>query len=308
MMLDHLDSVQSILSSTSPGIVMFEPGFLLAFASPGAIMFDLGFMQVRWYGFLIALAVVLGTIISQRLAKRRRVDPDLMLDLVTWLIIGAIPCARFYYVAFSWEKFQGQPWQQILAIWEGGIAIHGAIIGGAIAAILFARKRQVSFWQLADLVAPSLILGQAVGRWGNFFNSEAFGAPTELPWKLFIPGDRRPEDYANQAYFHPTFLYESIWNLGVFAILLTVFYRFPTAKRGTLAMIYLIAYSLGRFWIEGLRTDSLMLTDNLRIAQIISLVAISGGILGLWWLYGRDRNLPDTPAFNPLDNHSESSS
>lgn len=298
-----------VLGIASPESVMVDLGFILGFASPGAIAFDLGFMQVRWYGFLIALAVVLGTILSQRLAKRRRVDPDLMLDLVTWLILGAIPCARLYYVVFSWEKFQGQPWQHIFAIWEGGIAIHGAIIGGAIAAILFARKRQVSFWQLADLVAPSLILGQAIGRWGNFFNSEAFGAPTNLPWKLFIPSDRRPEDYANQAYFHPTFLYESVWNLGVFAILLAVFYRIPTAKRGTLATIYLIAYSLGRFWIEGLRTDSLMLTGNLRIAQIVSLVSILAGIWGLWWLYGRDRNLPDThAASNLLDNHSEISS
>jgi len=279
---------------------------LLAFTSPGAIMFDLGFVQIRWYGFLIALAVILGTLLAQRLAKRRQLDPDLLLDLVTWLILGAIPAARLYYVAFSWDKFRSQPWH-ILAIWEGGIAIHGAIIGGTIAAILFARKHQVSFWQLADLVAPSLILGQAIGRWGNFFNSEAFGAPTDLPWKLFIPSDRRPEGFANQAYFHPTFLYESIWNLGVFAILLLVFYRLP-AKRGTLALIYLIAYSLGRFWIEGLRTDSLMLTGSLRIAQIISLVAISGGLWGLWWLYRRDRALLDTTdhAANRLDKQSES--
>jgi phosphatidylglycerol---prolipoprotein diacylglyceryl transferase len=267
---------------------------LLAFASPGAILVDLGFFQVRWYGVLIASAVIIGTVLSQRLATQKRVNPDLFLDLVTWLIIGAIPAARLYYVAFNRSIYQTQTWAHIFAIWEGGIAIHGAIIGGAIAAILFALKRQVSFWQLADLVAPSLILGQAIGRWGNFFNSEAFGSPTDLPWKLFIPSDRRPSEFADQAYFHPTFLYESVWNLAVFAILLTIFYRFPQAKRGTLAMIYLIAYSIGRFWIEGLRTDSLMVNDSLRIAQIVSLIAIAGGSLGLWWLYGRDRNLLDT--------------
>jgi phosphatidylglycerol---prolipoprotein diacylglyceryl transferase len=272
---------------------------LFAFASPGTILVDLGFIQVRWYGFLIATAVILGTLISQKLAKQRGLDPDLVLDLVIWLVLGAIPGARLYYIAFSWDKYQAQPWQHIFAIWEGGIAIHGAIIGGAIAAILFAFKRRVSFWQLADLVAPSLIFGQAIGRWGNFFNSEAFGAPTNLPWKLFIPSDRRPSEFADQDYFHPTFLYESMWNLVVFAILLTVFYRFPQAKRGTLAMIYLIAYSIGRFWIEGLRTDSLMVTESLRIAQIISLVAIAGGTYGLWWLYSRNRCLLD---IRQLDN------
>jgi phosphatidylglycerol---prolipoprotein diacylglyceryl transferase len=269
---------------------------LFAFSSPGPVLVDFGFVAVRWYGLLIAIAVITGTILSQKLARQRGVDPELLGDLVIWLVLGAIPGARAYYVAFSWtEKFQGQPWYKVLAIWEGGIAIHGAILGGAIAAIIFARLHKVSFWQLADLVAPSLILGQAIGRWGNFFNSEAFGSPTDLPWKLYIPNWHRPPGMENIAYYHPTFLYESIWNLGVFIILITIFQRFPQAKRGTLAMVYLIAYSLGRFWIEGLRTDSLMLTNTLRIAQIISLVAIALGNLGLWWLYIRKQNLLDTP-------------
>jgi phosphatidylglycerol:prolipoprotein diacylglycerol transferase len=140
---------------------------------------------------------------------------------------------------------------------------------------------------------PAVILGQAIGRWGNFFNSEAFGAPTDLPWKLLIPINRRPPDLINEAYFHPTFLYESLWNLGVFAILMITFLRFPKLRAGTITMIYAIAYSIGRFWIEGLRTDSLMV-GSLRTAQIVSLVAITAGSIGLVWLYAMRRRLPDT--------------
>lgn len=275
---------------------------MLVFTSPGAVALQIGGFSIRWYGLLIGIAVILGTVLAQRLAVRRGVNPDLIGDLVIWLVIAAIPAARAYYVAFSWERFQDVDWVAIwgglsvprmFAVWEGGIAIHGAIIGGSIAAVIFSRINKVSVWQLADLAMPSLILGQAIGRWGNFFNSEAFGSPTNLPWKLLIPPDKRPPEFYAEPFFHPTFLYESVWNLMVFAILLTVFNKFPQAKRGTLVMIYLIAYSLGRVWVEGLRTDSLML-GSLRIAQIISIIAIAVGSLGLWWLYGRGDKFWDT--------------
>lgn len=265
------------------------------FTSPGPILFKLGPLTIRWYGLLIASAVLIGVSLSQYLAKRRHVNPELLSDLSIWLVIGAIPAARIYYVLFQWSEYAQHP-ERIIAIWQGGIAIHGAIIGGVIAALIFAKLRQVSFWQLADLVAPSLILGQAIGRWGNFFNSEAFGAPTNLPWKLYIPSDRRPPELTNFEYFHPTFLYESLWDLMVFALLMTLFFRGlqnkPRLKLGTLFMAYLPAYSLGRFWIEGLRTDSLML-GFLRMAQVVSLIGILLGLAGLAWLYILKRPLPD---------------
>jgi phosphatidylglycerol---prolipoprotein diacylglyceryl transferase len=206
-------------------------------------------------------------------------------------VIAAIPSARIYYVLFEWHQYAANP-GEILAIWHGGIAIHGAIVGGTVAALLFARLNRVSFWSLADVVAPSLALGQAIGRWGNFFNSEAFGDPTSLPWKLYIPPQQRPPQYWNQAYFHPTFLYESLWNLAVAALLLWWFRHQPAPKRGAVFCLYAVAYSLGRVWIEGLRTDSLML-GPLKIAQLVSLVAIALGGFGLWWLYGHRRPLPD---------------
>ena len=278
-----------MLPYTFPPILGFQ------FASPGPILLHLGPVVVRWYGFLIASAVLIGVTLSQYLAKRRKVNPDLLGDLAIWLVIGAIPCARLYYVLFEWEQYSQRP-EDIIAIWKGGIAIHGAILGGVLASIIFARINKVSVWLLLDLVAPSLILGQAIGRWGNFFNSEAFGSPTNLPWKLYIPPQQRPEKVIDVDYFHPTFLYESLWNILVFSLLMTLFFRDLKQKRhlkvGTLALVYMVCYSSGRVWIEGLRMDSLMF-GPLRMAQMVSLSAIALGLFGLSWLYLLGRSLPD---------------
>lgn len=280
-------------------ISLLVPAFQFTSPGPEVPFLNWGFLSVRWYGLLIASAVLLGVTLSQFLAKRRQVNPELVSDLAIWLVIGAIPMARLYYVAFEWQEYAQRP-ADIIAIWKGGIAIHGAMLGGLIAALIFCRLQKVQFWQMADLVAPSLALGQAIGRWGNFFNSEAFGRPTDLPWKLYIPPQNRPPQYANVEYFHPTFLYESLWNLAVFSLLMVLFFRDlqgkPKLKTGTLFLVYLVAYGCGRFWIEGLRTDSLML-GPLRIAQVVSIVTITVGVLGLVYLYKLGRSLPDvTPA------------
>lgn len=274
------------------------------FTSPGPVLYDFGPFAIRWYGLLIATAVLLGVTVARWLANKRQVDPELMSDLVLWMVIGAIPGARLYYVLFEWDQYAGNP-AQALAIWQGGIAIHGALIGGTLAALIFARLKKVSFWQLADLATPAVILGQAIGRWGNFFNSEAFGRPTELPWKLFIPEQLsvsgrnlfpRPSQFADVAYYHPTFLYESLWNVSVFGLLLFLFFRGVQGKLnlklGAIACTYVLCYSLGRVWIEGLRMDSLML-GPLRVAQVVSLIGIGIGGFGLIWLYGLKRPLPD---------------
>ncbi len=270
--------------------------FAFQFQSPGPIILEIGPIAIRWYGLLIASAVLIGVTLSQYLAKRRGLNPDLLGDLAIWLVLVAIPCARLYYVLFEWQEYSQRP-GDIIAIWKGGIAIHGAIIGGTIASYIFARLNKISFWQLLDLVVPSAILGQAIGRWGNFFNSEAFGKPTDLPWKLYIAPQDRPLNYINYEYFHPTFLYESLWNIGVFALLIWLFFwglkHKNRLKIGTLTLVYAIAYSSGRVWIEWLRTDSLML-GPLKVAQVISLSAIALGLFGLVWLYKFKRSLPDT--------------
>jgi phosphatidylglycerol:prolipoprotein diacylglycerol transferase len=276
---------------------------LALFTSPGPLLFQLGPFSLRWYGLLIAIAVLLGLLLATRLGKQRGIEPALIADLLPILVLAAVIGARLYYVLFEWRQYQLN-WLDALAIWRGGIAIHGALIGGSLAVILYARWRHLAFWNLLDVLLPSVALGQAIGRWGNFFNSEAFGLPTDLPWKLTIPFSNRPLEFLDQTTFHPTFLYESLWNLGVLALLLLLFRRGIQGKLrlppGALSCVYLLTYSTGRLWIEGLRIDPLCLlgappfcAGGLRMAQLVSLLLMAAGGFGLYWLYGKQRLLPD---------------
>jgi phosphatidylglycerol:prolipoprotein diacylglycerol transferase len=172
------------------------------FASPGPELFQFGPFVLRWYGLLIAAAVLIGLNLSSSLAQQRKLENGLISDLLPLLVLFSVIGARIYYVAFEWHNYAGTP-LKALAIWEGGIAIHGALIAGTLTLILFCRWRQQSFWDVLDVLVPSVALGQAIGRWGNFFNSEAFGIPTDLPWKLFIPAQNRPIIYTNQGIFSP---------------------------------------------------------------------------------------------------------
>jgi len=276
---------------------------LATFQSPGPMVFEFGPLAIRWYGLLIALAVLLGLWISSELAKSRGLDGGLIADLLPLLVLCAVVGARIYYVLFEWRQYQIN-WLEAVQIWRGGIAIHGALLGGLLAVIGFTRWKQLSFWSVMDVLMPSVALGQAIGRWGNFFNSEAFGLPTDLPWKLFIPAASRPELYFDQSHFHPTFLYESIWDLALFVLLIVLFTRRnsdgqPLLPNGAITCLYAVIYSLGRFWIEGLRLDPLCLSgslaagDCLRIAQLVSLLLALAGAAGLAWLYAIGRGLPD---------------
>jgi phosphatidylglycerol:prolipoprotein diacylglycerol transferase len=282
---------------------------LALFTSPGPLLFQLGPFSLRWYGLLIAVAVLLGLLLATRLGKQRGIDPALIADLLPILVLAAVIGARLYYVTFEWRQYQLN-WLDAFAIWRGGIAIHGALIGGTLAVIFYSRWRRIAFWNLLDVLLPSVALGQAIGRWGNFFNSEAFGLPTDLPWKLTIPYANRPVEFLDQSTFHPTFLYESLWNLGVLALLLVLFERGVRGKiplpMGAISCFYLVAYSAGRFWIEGLRIDPLCLMGTppdcdggLRMAQLVSLLLIGLGALGLYWLYGRRQPLPDPSGVQP---------
>ncbi|MEN9208443.1 MAG: prolipoprotein diacylglyceryl transferase [Gloeomargarita sp. GMQP_bins_14] len=263
----------------------------MVWRSPGPNLWEFGPLVIRWYGALIALAVLLGLQLSQFLAKRRGLNPDHIADLALALVVFSLLGARLYYVAFQWPYYAQNPWE-IPAIWHGGLAIHGAILAGLLTTYVYAHRRKISLWQLTDVLVPSLALGQTIGRWGNFFNSEAFGRPTDWPWKLYIPYEKRPPEFRQFAYFHPTFLYESLWNLLVGGVLLYLFFRYPRLRPGTLTLVYMAGYSLGRFFIEGLRTDSLML-GPWRVAQLVSLVGMAVGVGGLLWLYVGRRDLPD---------------
>src|SRR3954470_12590575 len=252
---------------------------------PVAIAF--GPLQVHWYGVIIGLAIILALYIAVRETEKRGLDKDVFMDLMLWAIPIAILSARLYYVIFEWNYYSQNP-GEIIAIWNGGLAIHGALIGGGITAIVFTKKRQVSFWQLRDIAAPSTSLGQAIGRWGNFINQEAHGGEVT---RSFLENMQLPEFiinqmYINGAYYHPTFLYESIWNIVGFILLILL--RRVNLRRGELFLSYVIWYSVGRFFIEGLRTDSLMI-GGLRMAQTISVVLILGAVLIL--IYRRKKNL-----------------
>ncbi|MFA1714186.1 prolipoprotein diacylglyceryl transferase [Peribacillus frigoritolerans] len=235
------------------------------------IAIDLGPIQVHWYGLIIGFGVLLGLIIALRESERRGLDKEIFTDLILFAVPIAIISARIYYVIFQWEYYSQNP-GDIIKIWNGGIAIHGALIGSVLTAIVFAKVKKVSFWKLVDIAAPSLLLGQAIGRWGNFMNQEAHGGEVTRSFleNMHLPEFIINQMYINGTYYHPTFLYESIWNILGVIILLSL--RKVNLRRGELFLTYVIWYSIGRYFIEGLRTDSLMLTESLRIAQVISIV------------------------------------
>jgi phosphatidylglycerol---prolipoprotein diacylglyceryl transferase len=254
------------------------------------IALSLGPIQIHWYGVIIGAAIALGLYLIVRESDKRGLDKDLFIDLLLWAIPIAILSARAYYVIFEWDYYSQNP-GQIIAIWKGGLAIHGALIGSVITAYVFTKKRKVSFWQVVDIAAPSLILGQAIGRWGNFMNQEAHGGEVTRAYleNLLLPEWIINQMYINGVYYQPTFLYESLWNLLGFILLLVL--RKVNLRRGEIFLTYLIWYSIGRFFVEGLRTDSLMLTESIRMAQMISVVLIVGAVAVL--IYRRVKGYAD---------------
>ncbi|WP_018660844.1 prolipoprotein diacylglyceryl transferase [Heyndrickxia acidiproducens] len=252
------------------------------------IAFHLGGLEVHWYGIIIGCGILLGLYLAMREASRLSVDQNIIADLLIWAIPISIICARIYYVIFEWDYYS-QHTNEIIKIWHGGIAIHGALIGAVLTAIIFTRARGVSFWKIADIIAPSLILGQAIGRWGNFMNQEAHGGEVsrEFLENLHLPDFIVNQMYINGTYYQPTFLYESLWDLLGFIVLLLL--RKAILHRGEIFLSYLIWYSIGRFFIEGLRTDSLMLSTDIRIAQVVSAVLVAASVA--LWIYRRKSGL-----------------
>lgn len=233
-------------------------------------------IDIMWYGILISLGIILAVMLAMHRAKQKGIKTDDILDIALVAVPVAIICARLYYVIFKWDYYSGNL-AEILNIRNGGLAIHGALIGGVLAGLIVCKRKKLKPLFMVDLVAPSLILGQAIGRWGNFMNNEAHGGPTDLPWAIEVDGVK----------VHPTFLYESLWNLAVMFFLLYYDKHFKK-EDGELFFLYGILYSVGRFFIEGLRTDSLYFM-GLRVAQLISLLIIVVFGLGFMILRSRKR-------------------
>lgn len=243
------------------------------------VFIQLGPFPIYWYGVIIGTGVLLGLWLAVRESERRGLPKDIFVDVVLFAVPIAILCARAYYVMFEWDYYADNP-SQIINIRQGGLAIHGGLIGAIITAVVFARIRGVSFWKLVDIAAPSILLGQAIGRWGNFMNQEAHGSEVtrEFLEGLQLPSFIIDQMYINGAYYHPTFLYESLWSILGVIVLLGL--RRVNLRRGELFFTYLIWYSIGRFFVEGLRTDSLML-GTLRVAQVMSLSLIVISIIAI---------------------------
>ncbi|MGX5789821.1 prolipoprotein diacylglyceryl transferase [Staphylococcus equorum] len=241
------------------------------------IALELGPISVRWYGIIIAVGILLGYFIAQEGVKRIGFDKDTLVDIIFWSAIFGFIMARLYFVIFQWPYYIQNP-IEIPMIWHGGIAIHGGLIGGFVTGIIICKQRNINPFQIGDVIAPSMILGQGIGRWGNFMNHEAHGGPVSRTFleNLHIPDFIINNMYINGKYYQPTFLYESIWDILGFVILILLRKHL---RIGDTFCLYLIWYSIGRFFVEGIRTDSLMLTSDIRVAQLMSIILIIVGIV-----------------------------
>ncbi len=254
---------------------------------PNPIAFSVGPLAVHWYGLFLALGIIAGYLLVSRLAPRTSITPErataLYLNTLIWGFVGA----RVWHVFMEWP-FYREHLAAIPAVWSGGLAIHGALLAGVLTLIYYARRRREDFWKFADLFALPLILGQAIGRWGNYFNQELFGAPTSQSWGIPIEVANRPAEFLQYEFFHPAFLYESLWNAAVFAALLFVFRKLhtppsPPSERGgshrdgLVFWLYVSLYSLGRAGTELLRLDPMPMIFGMRLAFIGSLALVAAG-------------------------------
>lgn len=243
------------------------------------VALDLGFIQIYWYSIMILIGILAALLVIYKEVKKQNINVDFFTNLAFYSIIIGIICARIYYVLFNFDYYSNNL-LEIFEIWNGGLAIHGAIIGGGLFALIYCYKYKVNFYRVFDICVVGLIIAQAIGRWGNFFNQEAYGMLTtkEALFRMGIPEFIVNGMFINGEYYHPTFLYESIWNIIGFVGLILVRLLYKKLKTGQLTGIYLIWYSLGRLVIESMRMDSLML-GNIKVAQLVSIVFIIVGIL-----------------------------
>ncbi|TWH48367.1 prolipoprotein diacylglyceryl transferase [Sporomusa sp. KB1] len=254
------------------------------------IAFSIGSINFNWFGLILATAIIIAVAISWYYVRLRNENSDRLLELALYSLPVGLVTARAYYVIVNWQLYAANP-NEILQVQHGGLAIHGAIIGVTLTIWVYCQVKKISFWRWADMLAPGLIFGQAIGQWGNFINQDAFGYPTDVAWGIYIDYIYRPLGYEQFDFFHPIFLYECLWDLIVFSILIIMTWlltKYPSkSAAGSVFLLYIILYSAGRFVIEGLRLDSEMF-GVWRLAQLVSVIAILvAGVLMLWRNYKR---------------------
>lgn len=260
------------------------------------VAFHIASKPIYWYGILIMLGVILAVVYASARSRQFGIRKDDLYDAVLFAVPLGIVCARIYYVIFEWEQYKDNL-SEIFATWHGGLAIYGGIIGGIIVIVVLCKVKKIYVMDMLDLFASAVPIGQILGRWGNFFNCEAYGSSTSLPWRMVI-GKNLEE--AGAAGNHPTFFYESAWNLIGFIIL-----YFSSKKRkyhGEILLLYLGWYGLGRFFIEGLRTDSLYLWGTgIRVSQVVALICIIIGLGG----FLLNRKMPFLQEINRADSDNK---
>lgn len=274
---------------------------LASIPSPSSGVLHLGPLSLRAYGLCIALGVAAAVTLSDRRWRSRGGAEGDIGAIASWAVPAGVIGARLYHVATDWRSFRGR-WFDVVKVWQGGLGIWGGVALGVLVGLAAARRRGLRTADALDAVAPAIPLAQAIGRWGNWFNIELFGRPTTLPWGLEVPPAKRPARFANAATFHPTFLYESVWNLLVVTLVLLVDRRARRSGRalpgGALFAIYVAGYTFGRFWIERLRVDRASQLLGLRINEWTSIVCFAAALAAITALRRRDRSGPadQTPA------------
>jgi phosphatidylglycerol:prolipoprotein diacylglycerol transferase len=258
-----------------------------------SIAFQVFGTPIYWYGIILTTGIILGTVLASYIAKKEGLDSELIIDFILYDIIFALIGARAYYVVFNFSHYKDNL-LDIFNIREGGIAIYGAIIVSVIVAVLYTKKKNVSFWKFADIATYGLMIGQAIGRYGNFVNKEAFGDYTNsffamriLKSEAKLPVSENILNHIQTAFgeqyiqVHPTFFYESSWNIILLVALLS--YRKHKKCDGEIFLLYLIGYGIGRFWVEGLRTDQLLIgSTHIAISQVVAILSIIMGIIGIY--------------------------
>jgi phosphatidylglycerol:prolipoprotein diacylglycerol transferase len=267
---------------------------IVGIINPHAI--EIGSFVVHWYGVIIAAAISVAIFLTIREGNKKDIEEDTIIDMVLWAIPIGFVGARLYYVLFELDYYLQNP-GQIIAIWNGGIAIYGGLIAGGLTLYWYTKKKGISLSLLLDTLAPNLLLAQSIGRWGNFMNQEAHGGPVSRGFleDLYLPKFIIEQMNINGIYYHPTFLYESLWSLLGFILLVIIRRRKNLLHQGEVALSYVIWYSVGRFFIEGMRTDSLWIGDLLRVSQVLSIILFIIAIV-IWYLHRQD--YPITPYYS----------
>jgi prolipoprotein diacylglyceryl transferase len=250
-------------------------GVIGAIPSPSWNSISIGPLELRAYGLMIALGALVAVMWSQKRLAARGGDPEDIATIAMWAVPAGLIGSRLYHVATDWRSFRGR-WEDVPAVWQGGLGIPGGLMAGVLVGVFVARRRGLSMASAMDVMIPTIPVAQAIGRWGNWFNQEVFGRPTDLPWALEIDAVHRPAAHLDATAFHPTFLYEGLWNVALAVVLVRV-ERLSILRPGYIVALWVFGYGLGRLWVEALRSDAASLIAGVRVNIWMALLAILVG-------------------------------